>query len=343
MALIDSYRRNYQDYSTKISSAQIKRNKELENISKESSKIISLRNQIRNSKSQPTINSKLKDIDRCESNIAKFHTNIAKIDKEIANFDKRKNEYYQKISNEEIKINKQNQQKVDKANKEQARIMTNLSHSVKIHDQEIKNLKKLPNKITVLFLASNPRDQAQLSLDIEVRSINDQILKARHRDSVNLVSGWAVRAGDILQYINTHEPTIVHFSGHGSANDELVLMNNNDETKLVSLEAIVQAMSTANENLRLIFFNTCSSYNQALSVTEHIECAIGMNQSITDDAAQKFSAQFYSSISFGFSVQKSFNQAKAALRLEGIDEADTPELYVKDGLSADDIYLISAD
>ncbi|MBJ7436003.1 MAG: CHAT domain-containing protein [Acinetobacter sp.] len=341
MAIIDSYRRSYQDYSTKISSAQIKRNKELENISKESSKIISLRNQIRNSKSQPTINSKLKDIDRCESNIAKYQTNIAKIDKEIATFEKRKNEYYQKITNEEIKISKLNQQKVDKANKEQARLMSSLSHSVKIHDQEIENLKRLPSKITVLFLASNPRDQQQLSLDTEVRSINEQILKARHRDSVKLVSEWAVRPGDILQYINTHEPTIVHFSGHGSENDELVLMNNNNETKLVSLEAIIQAMSTANENLRLIFFNTCSSYNQALSVTEHVECAIGMNQSISDDAAQKFSAQFYSSISFGLSVQKSFDQARAALMLEGIPEENTPELYVKDGLSAKDIYLIS--
>lgn len=343
MSLLDSYRRSYKDYSNKISTVQIKRSRELENISKESSKIVSLRNQIKNSKSQTTINSKLKEIDRCESNIAKFHTIIAKIDKEIANFEKRKNEYYQKISNEEIKISKQNQQKVDKANREQARLMANLSHSVRIHEAEIENLKRLPSKITVLFLASNPRDQQQLSLDIEVRSINEQILRARHRDSVKLVSEWAVRSGDILQYINTHEPTIVHFSGHGSDNDELVLMNNNDETKLVSLEAIVQAMSTANENLRLIFFNTCSSYNQALSVTEHIECAIGMNQSITDEAAQKFSAQFYSSISFGLSVQKSFDQARAALMLEGIAEEDTPELYIKDGLSAAEIYLISSE
>lgn len=341
MSLLDSYRRGYQDCSSKIATARTKRSREIENISKEHSKIISLRNQMNNSRSESTIKSKAKEIERCNNNIGRFQTNIARIDKEITNFEKKKNEYDQKITNEEIKISKQNQQKVDKANKEQARLMSSLSHSVKIHDQEIENLKRLPSKITVLFLASNPRDQQQLSLDTEVRSINEQILKARHRDSVKLVSEWAVRPGDILQYINTHEPTIVHFSGHGSENDELVLMNNNNETKLVSLEAIIQAMSTANENLRLIFFNTCSSYNQALSVTEHVECAIGMNQSISDDAAQKFSAQFYSSISFGLSVQKSFDQARAALMLEGIPEENTPELYVKDGLSAKDIYLIS--
>lgn len=78
-------------------------------------------------------------------------------------------------------------------------------------------------------------------------------------------------------------------------------------------------------------------------VTQHIECAIGMTESITDEAAQYFSAQFYSSISFGLSVQKSFDQARASLMLEGIEEAEIPMLYVKDGLSASEIYLLSAE
>lgn len=343
MPLIDSYRRNYQEYSKKIATSQAKKSKESESLSKENAKIISLQRQIKSSNSTSTIASKLKDIDRCNTNIAKFHSNIAKIEKEIAVFEIKKNEYSKKITEEEMKITKQNQLRVDRASKEQVKLMASLSNSVKNHDFEIKKLKELPKKIKVLFMASNPRDQHQLSLDTEARSIEEHIAKARHRDSIIFESKWAVRPGDILHYMNTCEPTIVHFSGHGSDNDELVLMNNNDETKLVSLEAIVQAMSVANENLRLVFFNTCSSYNQAAYVTEHIECAIGMTQSILDDAAQKFSAQFYSSISFGHSVQKSFNQARAALMLEGIEEIDVPKLYIKDGLSANDIYLLSAD
>lgn len=343
MSLIDSYRRSAQDTSKKIVVAQDKKSKETQNISKESTKIANLKRQISTSNSVSTINSKLKEITRCETVITKSYENIAKQEKEIANLEKKKAEYQNKASTEEIKLAKQNQMKTDRANKEQAKIMANLSSTVKNHDVEIKKLKELPKKITVLFLASNPRDQGQLGLDIEVRSIGEQISKARHRDSVKLESRWAVRPGDILHHMNTCEPTIVHFSGHGSDDDELVLMNNNNETKLVSLEAIVQAMSVANENLRLVFFNTCSSYNQASFVTEHIECAIGMTESITDEAAQYFSAQFYSSISFGLSVQKSFDQARAALMLEGIGEAEIPMLYVKDGLLASEIYLLSAE
>lgn len=65
-----------------------------------------------------------------------------------------------------------------------------------------------------------------------------------------------------------------------------------------------------------------------------------MNTSIGDEAARVFSSQFYSSISFGLSVLKAFEQAKAALMLEGIDEEDTPELFTKEGFDPHEIILV---
>ena len=52
--------------------------------------------------------------------------------------------------------------------------------------------------------------------------------------------------------------------------------------------------------------------------------------------------QFYSSIGFGHSLQKAFNQAKAALLFEGIPEDFTPQLFVQDGLSADELYFVDS-
>jgi hypothetical protein len=66
-----------------------------------------------------------------------------------------------------------------------------------------------------------------------------------HRDAVKLVSCWAVRPLDVLQALNEHHPRIVHFSGHGSDQDEIVFQDNNGATKLVSKEAIVQTMAAA--------------------------------------------------------------------------------------------------
>ncbi len=63
-------------------------------------------------------------------------------------------------------------------------------------------------------------------------------------------------------------------------------------------------------------------------------------KAIGDEAALVFASQFYSSIGFGKNIKTAFDQAKAALMLEGIPEETTPELYVRDSLKAEDIVLV---
>ena len=181
-------------------------------------------------------------------------------------------------------------------------------------------------------------DQAQLRLDEEARAISDMIRKSAHRDSVKLESCWAVRPLDLLQALNEHSPRIVHFSGHGSNQDEIVFQDEKGQTKLVSKEAIVQTMVAASSEVQLVFFNTCYSHNQAAAVVKHIPAAIGMKTSIGDDGARVFAAQFYSAIGFGLSVQVAFEQGKAALMLEGIAEQGVPELFI--GQRADQLVLV---
>ena len=98
----------------------------------------------------------------------------------------------------------------------------------------IKKIQQLPEEITVLFFAANPLDQGRVRLEEEVRSIQEEIRKSKHRDAVRLESRWAVRPLDVLQQINEAQPRIVHFSGHGSDQDELVFQDAAGNTKLVS-------------------------------------------------------------------------------------------------------------
>jgi hypothetical protein len=65
-----------------------------------------------------------------------------------------------------------------------------------------------------------------------------------------------------------------------------------------------------------------------------------MNNSIGDDAARIFSAQFYASLGFWSFGGKTFNQAKSGLILEGIPEENTPELYGKENLDLSDLVLV---
>ncbi|MCJ8346402.1 CHAT domain-containing protein, partial [bacterium] len=200
---------------------------------------------------------------------------------------------------------------------------------------------EIPEKIIVLFFASNPLDQQKLRLDEEARSIAEMIQKSKHRNSVKFESCWAVQTIDIFQALNEFKPTIVHFSGHGSDRDEILLQDQSGNTKYVTKEAIVQTMRSSSNNLRMVFFNTCFSKNQAEAIVKSIESAIGMNTSIGDEAARVFSSQFYSSIGFGLSIQRAFDQAKAALMLEGITEENIPELFIQEGLNSEDLILVT--
>lgn len=302
------------------------------------SKIITAKNAISRTKNQSTIKSRLGDIDRANKSIADVQKKIGEIQKKIANKEKEVATAEKNYRNEEVRV-----QKKQEAARQSQQLEQRLCYNERMQQQmqqDIKQLQAAPEVITVLFLAANPVGTASLQLDEEARSIQQKIRMSDYRDSVRFESRWATRSGDILQAINETNPTIVHFSGHGASNGDLVLLNPDGSAKMVSKEAISMAMATASDTIRLIVFNACFSESQAESVIEHIDAAIGMSTSIGDEAACVFAAQLYSSIGFGRSLQTSFNQAIAQLMLEGIPEDSTPKLYVKDSMDANDIILV---
>lgn len=214
----------------------------------------------------------------------------------------------------------------------------NRLHSERLSDEMVR---KLPEEIKVLFFAANPHDQKEpLWLDDEVRDIERQIRMSEYRDSVRLHSRWAVRTSDLLQALNELKPRVVHFSGHGSEEGDLVFLHEDGSPKFVAKEAMAASIATVADHVRVVFFNTCYSRPQAQAAAQHVDVAIGMNDSIADDTARVFAAQFYSAIGFGYSVQRAFDQAKAQLMLENMPEEDIPELFVREGLSADEVVLV---
>ncbi|WP_288374077.1 CHAT domain-containing protein [uncultured Chryseobacterium sp.] len=347
MAQIDSYRSSLMNRQNELSKLTSDKAKEQIKIADLNKKINSASDAIRRTKTISTINSKLKEIERYNKDIANVTKKIADLESKIVKKNKEIFDYEKKINNEQNSIDKKRRIENDKLQKDQERSLRTINDTLNHHNtlhrttfNEIQELKKIPEKITVLFLASNPIDQAPLRLDEEARSITEMIRKAKHRDSVKFESRWALQTIDLLQAINEHDPTIVHFSGHGSDNDEIVFQSQDGATKLVKKEALVQTMMASSDNIRLVFFNTCFSKNQAEAISQFVDATIGMNTSIGDEAARVFSSQFYSAIGFGLSVEKAFQQAKALLMMEDIPEESTPELFIKPGLKAEEIILV---
>ena len=291
---------------------------------------------------QRQIDSKEKELTQCQKKAAeleiKIATRVADLNRILQNLEraeeqerKRQDTDTKQRRNEEVRHSQTITREIEK----QVQLQAKLKNSPLVID-----LSRLPEKIKVLFVASNPLDQNELRLDEEIRAITQKIRASEHRDSVELVSSWATRPSDLLQTLNEHKPHVVHFSGHGSDSGELVFQADDGSTKLVSTEVIVTTMSTIIDNIRVVVFNACHSHTQAEAVTQHIDVAIGMNDAIGDDAARVFAAQFYSAIGFGCSIKQAFEQGIAALLLEGIPEYSTPVIFTHDNVYLEDVVLV---
>ena len=198
-----------------------------------------------------------------------------------------------------------------------------------------------PSKVKILFLSANPSSTSRLSLDEEIRAITEKIRASAHRDLVEVISYWAVRPDDLLQALNEHEPHVIHFSGHGSNSEEIILHDVQGLPKPVSKKALVNLFKTFKGNIQVVLLNACYSQPQAEGIIEHVPCAIGMSNSIGDRAAISFAASFYRAIGFGRTVREAFDQGIAALMLEGIDEDNIPKLLTRSDSDAASIRLVS--
>lgn len=344
---IDQRRKDVEKHQKEIARLQLEKSREEAKAATDRKRAHDARLAAGKTKSTLTLQSKLREAERYEASVVSIQKKVADLEAKIAREYGRSNDAQKRLSEAQIQETK----KLEAARKrEQAasaqqlstmqRRLTQQEHLHRHTAATLQRLQELPERLTVLFLASNPVDQQQLRLDEEARSIAEMVRKSEHRDAVRLESRWAVRPLDVLQAINECKPGVVHFSGHGSEGDEIIFQDGAGNTKAVSKEAMVQTIVAGSSDVQLVFFNACFSQGQASAVVEHVPCAIGMNAPIGDEAARVFAAQFYSGIGFGLSVQRSFLQAKAALMLEGIPEHETPELFTAEGVQADELVLV---
>ncbi len=347
MALVDTYRNNVARKRSELAKLSSDRAKESAKKAQQKQKIVTASNSIKHTSSQPTICSKISEIDRAEKAVAAIYKKIADLDKKIAQKDKEIADEKKKVQGEEKKIRKKHEQDDKKKQQESEKTLQKINQAIIMQQRQqatmqkdIEQLKCVPEKITVLFFATNPTDTSKLRLDEEARSIQEMIRKSEHRDSISFETRWAVRPLDILQAINEINPDVIHFSGHGTEMGDLVLENTDGSAKLVTKEAITQTIMASSDKIHLLFFNACFSYEQAQEVVSHVDAAIGMTDSIGDAAACSFAAQFYSSLGFGLSVKKAFEQAKGSMMLESPTESNTPRLYTNDNIDADALYIV---
>lgn len=172
---------------------------------------------------------------------------------------------------------------------------------------------------TILIFAANPVDQERLSLDHEVREIENGLRHSRKRFVVK--QQWATRPKDLRRALLDNRPAYVHFCGHGAGRNGIVL-----EGQLVDAEALAGLFSLFSDKIKCVVLNACYSTVQAQAIVRHVDFVVGMNKAIGDSAAIEFSAAFYDALGAGESVEFAFALGRNAIQLAGIPEHLTPEL-----------------
>jgi hypothetical protein len=195
------------------------------------------------------------------------------------------------------------------------------------------------DKIRILFFGANPVDVHPLQIGKEVREIEAEIRTATRRDAFELKTEWAVRPNDLMRELLRFQPHIVHFSGHGSKNQEIILENEQGLGQAVGKQALTDLFKALKDNVRIVVLNSCYSQPQAEALSQVIDFTVGTSQAVKDRSAVAFAAAFYGTLAFGRSVQTAFDVARTAISLNGLSGSDIPVLLVREGVSPDTPFL----
>lgn len=188
-------------------------------------------------------------------------------------------------------------------------------------------------KIRILFVAANPEETGQLALDKEFRDIKQKISSSAGHECLELHSCWAATFDDFKQALLTDRPHIVHFSGHGNGNVVCVATEDN-LPEFITKETLKSLLQVLRDNIKIVVLNSCFSDPIAESLTEIVDCTIGMTTEVDDRAAATFAASFYQGIGYSRSIQEAFELGRVTLMQYFPDEKATPRLRMKVGVDS---------
>lgn len=302
------------------------------------------------SKSSSTIQSKLREADRKESEAAAAGKEAGRWQSRAAGYAKEEATLADKLARAEAseasaaeRRRKLEQQRTDRqVHAERAVLERRLSATEAVVSRVARELPTpKAEKLRVLMLGAS--SEGDLRIGREQKRIRAAVESALHRELVELDVRPAATTADLLDGITKFRPHIVHFSGH--SNEDLIVFE--DETDaphegvIVSARAFAAAISATDDPPLLVLLNSCRSAGQIDAlVAEIVPFAIGMSDEIEDGDAISYAAQFYAAVANGQSINSAHLSGQAALQLAGLDGAELPTLAWADGFDPSTTLLV---
>jgi hypothetical protein len=170
-------------------------------------------------------------------------------------------------------------------------------------------------KVRVLFVSCSPKDEATLRLGTELRAIKEAVRLAHRENDVEIVHLTAATTDDLRRALLHSDHEIVHFSGH-SDGEVLIFEDENGHSVSTPLVHLAELFGR-HPAVRCVVLNACESLAKL-----HIPIAfytLGMDRSISDEAAIEFARGFYDALAAGRSIDFAVEEGKTAASLKGLD------------------------
>lgn len=192
------------------------------------------------------------------------------------------------------------------------------------------------SKPVCLFLECVPRSMVALNVEAEINAtglqLGDHLIK--------IAPVVQTRVDTLLRAVKEHDPSVLHFSGHGSDRNELankaegVLFIENKDHKAVPLTAqlLDDLLGTDAPKLVLVVLNACHSESFATELMRRrasIRFVLGTKAAISDHEAEAFSEGLYRALAEGKNLDEAFKKARARATIEAPDQEAKYVLHEK--------------
>jgi hypothetical protein len=194
----------------------------------------------------------------------------------------------------------------------------------------------MTEKIRILVLSSNPWSTGRILVAEEAQEISNRIQEGPCRDKFEVHNHGAVRPKDLQRLLLTYEPQIVHFSGHGSKGQRILLNGTDGRAQALDQQGLKEVFAFYNKHVRLVLLNACFTKTQARLISDVVDYSIGTDRPIGDKVSVAFAGAFYRALAFGKSIRDAFRSAKVELDLTSMAQSRGIELFVRNKINKRD-------
>jgi esterase/lipase superfamily enzyme len=185
-------------------------------------------------------------------------------------------------------------------------------------------------KCDVLVLAANPINTPKLQLEKEAELIRKRLQEGELGKNYVVKAESTARVEDLSKYLLQYEPIILHFSGHGNPNGDIIFNNERGQPQPLAPEALAELLSIVPGRIECTILNACFSLEKADALAEQVSCIVGMSQEIDDESAVRFSAGFYRGLGSGLGYYRAFELGRNEINLLSLPDNQIPHFVTRD-------------